>query len=111
MEAISNARRYEFERRMMRRLVERFSMRFANWTEPEMLRFVRTGMEKAARYNVRFEGDLARFLDCMAWLGADFDTHASTEWASHILRRGDIYGSEKMNRIDRYIAFELRVKP
>jgi hypothetical protein len=106
-----------------RRLESQFARRMANHLratfpkEVEKLGINDQGLEQLAlrgladarKYGVVNEGDVQRYLECMVILGPEFDTDERIPWAAQALRRTDLDGEAKMDQIDEYLIFDLRV--
>jgi hypothetical protein len=73
--------------------------------EPLALR----GLADARKYGVVNEADIRRYIECMVVLGLRFDSDGRFPWAGQTLRRTDLDGEAKMDAIDQYLIFDLRV--
>jgi hypothetical protein len=73
--------------------------------EQDLEPLVMRGVEDAKRYGVVNEGDLRRYIECLAVLGPRFDTDGKFPWAGEALRRTDIDGEAKMDAIDEHLIF------
>jgi hypothetical protein len=68
--------------------------------------FVRRGIRRAGRHGIIDEPGVERFIELSARLGPDFGAQGT--WEGRVLRRRDIDGTAKLNRIERHYA---RVDP
>jgi hypothetical protein len=66
---------------------------------------VREGVEEANGYGVETEADLETYIQCLALLSRTFSSDMKFPWACGILRRTDLNGSEKIDKIHDQIAF------
>lgn len=89
-----------FEGRMLKALRERFPDETTDRSDPELLELIRSGIERASRYDVAWEHDVARYLGLVVRLGADFDVAPDIGWAGEILRADDLDGTGKMDAIE-----------
>ena len=99
--------------RMVRHLREEFSQYLRAQALPEegLDGMVRQGMKDAERYGVIYQGDVERYIECMAMLGPAFPQDPKAPWAGETLRRADLDGSAKMDLISDYVAFEVEALP
>ncbi|MDR3618418.1 MAG: hypothetical protein P4L85_03635 [Paludisphaera borealis] len=67
------------------------------------------GLTEARRYGVVNEADVERYIECMLILDPKFDTDPRFPWARQALARADLDGEAKMDFIDDYLVFDLRV--
>jgi len=93
----------KFEYSMLVHLQSSFPEQTEGMTEPHMLDFIRSGIQKAEGYEVVTEGDVQRFLELMLTFSVDFDVNSETPWAAEILGNEHIDGSEKIDRLDEHI--------
>jgi hypothetical protein len=92
----------QFEAQMAAYLESAFPERFLRSPElPEQDRpvmvLVRQGIERAGRYQIKSERDVARLIELMVMLGPDFDTQESMSWAKKFLQDPSLPGSAKMD--------------
>jgi len=66
---------------------------------------VSEGVTDAGQYNVHAASDLRLYIECIAMLSPNFDTSAEHPWAGEILRRADLGGKCKMDRINERLLF------
>jgi hypothetical protein len=96
MEALSEARRVQFEARM----VTHHEQHFPAWSLAQgpaaLTAFVRHGMSRAWLHGIRTELDTARYLHVMQVLGTRFDESPEYPWAAEMLGR-DLPATEKMD--------------
>jgi len=100
MAALSCYMMERFEQRMLAELRERFPKQAAERSDEDLVELIREGIERASRYDVVTEDDVARYLACAMRLGAGFDVAAETAWAGEILRAEDLDGAGKMELIE-----------
>lgn len=102
MEAFKSDILRKFEDGMAVHLRSQFPEQTKQMKEPELRELVHKGILRAREYEVMFEPDVCRFLECIMVYGIDFDTAPKTAWAGKILRDKKMTGREKMDRIDNY---------
>lgn len=66
---------------------------------------VRSAMAEAASFGVEAESDLEVYIQCLVLLGSTFANDLTALWARGILRRTDLSGTEKMNKIHNHLLF------
>lgn len=99
MEVLSAYMRQGFEDRMLKHFAEVFPERYEKAKEEEYRLLIRSGIEKAASYEVRDEHSVALFLDLMMGDGPDFDQLPAHAWMRTILTDKSLSGSAKMQLI------------
>jgi hypothetical protein len=67
------------------------------------------GLAAARRHGVVNQADVERYVECMLILGHDFDADPRFPWAGRILARADLDGESKMDQIDDFLIFDVRV--
>ncbi len=72
----------------------------------EMENLVHDGVGGAARYGIRRESDVLRFIEVRLALGDEFETEEGGEWAAEILNNESMGGPEKTDRL--YLAAMTR---
>ena len=93
--------RLELEQRLARHLRDRFAV--ARDLDADGLRaLIQHGIRRAETYGVQSEYDVRRFLEFLAMYGRSFDSDPRIPWAGEVLRRSDLSGTEKMDRLDSY---------
>lgn len=76
-----------FEERLAAHLAQRWPARCKELGESALRGWIQGGMGRAARYGIKVELDVARFIELMFLLAPDFDSSGRTAWAGEILRR------------------------
>ena len=99
MDALSSSMRKQFEDRLWDHLKTAYSNQIARMAEQEVRNSIRVGTERAGSYGITTERDVARFIDLMYFLSADFDTNAETSWVRLILDDPKIEPAAKMDLI------------
>jgi hypothetical protein len=61
----------------------------------------------ARQHDVRMQGDLTTYVECIALLGPQFDTNGRHEFVRQILHRDALDGSEKMDLVREYLVFAV----
>lgn len=99
----------DFVERIIRYLARAFPNQITalGMSRVDLDRFVLDGIERARGFGVINKPDVKRFVECMVVLGPRFDDDASIPWAGEILRRRNLSGERKMDRIDAYRIFAL----
>lgn len=67
------------------------------------------GVADARGFDVINEDDVGRYVECMLILGPEFPDDPQFPWAGQILKTADLDGEAKMDQIDEYLIFDLRV--
>lgn len=68
-------------------------------SDDELLRWVRYGIERGRLYDIVAEYDVARYLDLVFFLQADFQDNPYFPWARAILDDPALSGSVKVDRL------------
>jgi len=71
---------------------------------------IRSGIEKAAEYDIYVEDDVQSFIDCRIIFGEDFDTNPCFAWAAAILGDTSIAGDEKARRLRKQLDQSMEVQ-
>jgi hypothetical protein len=83
--------------------LRRHFTKFSSWSSRDLLDFVESGIQGAARYGIRSPKCVSRYLDVMAAHGADFDTREDCRWwAGAVLRQADVGMNEE--RLSQFLA-------
>jgi hypothetical protein len=109
LEILSKYALDEFENRMIPHLRSRFKEQLLPMDDSKLRSLIRHGIAKAKQYDIAEEFDVRRYLEYMLEYGPDFDTSPSTSWAHQILMTQGATGAKKMDRLDNYTTFVLRV--
>lgn len=100
--------RQSFEDRLVRHLQDAFPTRYAELGEFGARAAIRAGCSRAPGYGLRSERNVARFVDLMVTVGADFDSSPATPWAREILTDDDLTPDEKLEELFDEAQDELR---
>ncbi len=98
-----------FEDRMVLHLRNRFEQECRELGEEAVRDRIRDGIKRAARYEIRAERDVSRFIRFMFGIRPDFDTSRKTKWAGPILKDTNLVAGERLSRI-KTVAREQRVR-
>ncbi len=109
MEVLSKYMLKQFEDRMVSHLKKNFANETRGTSDLVLRKTMRISIDKAAKYNVTDETDVKRYLEYVVRYGLDFDTNQNLIWATKILCEGNMTGTEKMNQLDDYEMFVLRL--
>jgi hypothetical protein len=105
--AMARARDTRFVTRLTERLGRRFPGRMASFgvereaEEP----FVAALVNRARGYGIRYEADIALYLDAAMTLGPQFDTDPMHPEIATVLSNPELTGDEKMDFVDEYLVF------
>lgn len=99
MEAFEEGYRETFEDRMVLHLEARFPSQFDELGEEKVRRRIQEGVDRAARYEIRAQVDVTRFIRFMFAIRPDFDTSRKTGWARPILEDTSVPAAERLDRI------------
>ena len=105
IEALSQSRYQDFERRMIVRLQQTYRAYDRDASHENLRRFVRHGVSRAAKYGIESEIHIARYLDLMVVWGHDFDSDANIAWAGALLQDVSTSAEEKLDRITERTQF------
>jgi hypothetical protein len=108
LEALRKVDVKRFEREMMQHLRSRFRPQVSTLSDDELENLIQNAVVRAASHDVTLEGDVRRFLECVAIYGIDFDVNPQHAWAGKILCHDDSDGTTKMNMIADYEVSFLR---
>ena len=99
LEAFTEARVASFEQYMYDHLRKWIPGECAELGEEGVRQRVRDGVERAARYDVLGQRDMARFIDLMFVLGPRFDRDSRHRWAGDILADKTLTPTKKVDRL------------
>jgi hypothetical protein len=107
IEAFGQERIETFVRRTVRRLSEDFPNEIdaQDLGGSKLEAAVRQGIATAQRYGIDRERDIAYFIDCMLLLGLKFDRDPRYPWASEVLGKTGLSGTEKVDLIHNHVVF------
>ena len=109
LDALARVAWESFEDRMADMLRQRFAEQCDELGEEVLRQRIADGIDRAERYDITAERDVATFLRYMFGLRPDFDTARETSYAGKILREKDVPASERLARI-KTAAREQRTK-
>lgn len=101
--------RQTFEDRMVQHLRIRFPTKCEELGEEMVRDRIRDGIKRAARYEIKAERDVVRFIRFMFGIRPDFDSSRKTPWAGPILKDTKVPAGERLSRI-KTVARERRVR-
>ncbi len=99
IEAFNEARVSKFEQYMYDHLRKWIPGQCAELGEEAVRQRIHDGIDRAARYDVFGQRDLARFIDLMFVLGPRFDRDSRYPWARDILADDKLVPTEKVDRL------------
>lgn len=86
MQTLSEAARKGFDDMMVVHLKKFFPQRAKVAGEAKLREFIRSGVKRAATYNIKAKRDVSRYIDLMMTFGPDFDKDKQLPWAGEILK-------------------------
>lgn len=89
----------QFEYTAANHLKERYGDALPYATEETLYQFIREGIVKAQRYNIKEQNDVLIFFDYLVLNGDDFDKDPAYRHLSDILRIRNLIGREKILRM------------
>ena len=72
---------------------------------PALEALVEWGVAEAAAFGITQEDDVRLYLECMLLFSPRFSSDPRLPWATEILRREDLSGTDKMDIIHDYLVF------
>jgi hypothetical protein len=99
LDAFAAAYRESFQDHMIAHLREKFPDQCEELGEQKLRERIADGIERANRYDIRAQKDVARFIRFMFGIGPNFDTARKTAWVQPILKDKDVPASERLERI------------
>lgn len=109
MDVMRESALQQFVDRMIAHLKREFPEQTAKMPEGELRTLIHQSMRTAEKYDVIYEVDIERYLECVMLYGRDFDVNPETSWAAEILRNYELSGFEKMNQINDYELFSIKL--
>ena len=85
MSAFQEDANADFENRMVVHLNKCFPAECQALQEAGVRKTIRYGIDQAAKYDVKAERDVCKYIDVMMVYGRDFDTREDLPWAPRIL--------------------------
>ena len=101
------------ENRFIQSMVEHLRTDFAaqistlGLTAESLRHLVCDHINTARKHGIRNRGDLTTYIECIAYLGPQFDIDGKHPFVQATLLRGDLVGDEKMDRISEYLIFAV----
>lgn len=89
---------------LAQRLRRRHPEALASRTDVQLCALCVEGLNRATAYGCQEPPHDERYLDLMVVLGEDFDVSPDTHWAGEILRTPMVFGSAKLDQIERHRA-------
>lgn len=108
MDQLGDYMRQSFEDRMVTHINRFFPDKAEALGEENLRKQIRLGMEKADRYHVRREKDVAKFVQLKFALHPEFDEQPEMAWTKEILKDHSLPGGEKMDKIYEELPDRLR---
>ena len=99
LDALAESYRETFEDHMVAHIRVKFPAQFEELGERKVRERVWDGVERAKRYEIRAQKDVARFIRFMFGIGPNFDTARKTAWVRPILEDKEVPASERLDRI------------
>ncbi|HYH14959.1 MAG TPA: hypothetical protein VD794_07060 [Flavisolibacter sp.] len=105
---MANAREKAYARKVLADLKMKYATNSSKWKTVNELDDgkVFKSIQKAKAYGLTFENDVLLYVECMIYLGIDFDNNPKTGWAKKILTNETMSGETKMNTIYEHIIFK-----
>ena len=94
-----------FAARVARYLRAHLLPQTASMSDQQMLVLARNGILCAESFGISVEWDLCRFVQHQLRLGPNF--HAGEAWANSILKKAELDGTSKVDRLDHYYFYVL----
>ncbi len=102
MAELGKAMQHRFEQQMLTHLSANFRSQIGGWSDEQVLRLVRQGIDESAAHGIHAERDVARYIEFVVIYGPEFHILG---WAAEILATPDLDGAGKMDRIDNHDLF------
>jgi hypothetical protein len=99
---------HNFENRMYAHVTGVFPDECKALGEEGVRRLIKEGIERAARYGIEIEYDVARFVDLQYILAPDFDTNPEIPWAAAILKAPGLDATTRVDRLFDRTEAELK---
>lgn len=99
MQALSEQLLRKFEDRLVTHLGEVFPKRCAALGDEKVRAMVKDGTQRAQKYGVVAERDVAMYVDLMLVVRPDFDVARETPWAKPIVGDTALSGPQKVTRL------------
>ncbi len=99
MQALEEGFRETFEDRMVLHVQAKFPSQADELGEKQLRRRIQDGIERAERYEIRAQSEVARFIRFMFGIRPDFDTSRKTPWARPILEETDVPAARRLDRV------------
>ncbi len=99
----------QFEERMIIHLYSNFPNETKDISDLELRKTICSNIDRAAKYNVKDEVDVKRYLEYVVRYDSEFDINPNLPWAINIFGDENLTGTEKMNQLDDYELFVLKL--
>jgi hypothetical protein len=99
LDVLAVDQRKRFLARMVTWIATEHANRHDEWGEQGTVRFVQSGIEKAASYGILTEGAIAVMLELMIEVGLDFERAPDRKWIHNMLAHRAMPGFMKMDVI------------
>lgn len=84
---------------MLLHIKEFFPEEYEELGENGVIDIVREGIVNSAKYDIRSEQDVCRYIDLMVVFGDDLDIDPELTWMAEILNQRSLQSEEKLDRI------------
>jgi len=98
MDSMRDALKQTYVPRLLTFMHEENPEAVAEATEEECHELIQDCIDKAGEYGLHDLYEVQQFLQCMLWLGTDFDSRH--EWAQTILQDSDLSSDEKADALE-----------
>ena len=105
LQAFSKQQSKRFEDEMCAYFRAEYPEKYKRAGEPWVRELVQTGTEKAKRYDIYLEPDIARFIDVMFAISPNFDENEKTAWARSILDQRRMTPEQRLDAIHERLMF------
>lgn len=107
LKTLSSHAQDDFLKRTANHLLDNFSAELARHALPsgQVEDFVQRGVEEAKSFGVEREEDVRLYVECMLVIHPRFASSQDTPWYGEILRREELSGTDKMNRVHDQLIF------
>ena len=99
IDAFEEVHRQTFEDRMVRDIAERFFSQYESLGDEAVRERICDGMERAPKYEIHAQADVAKFIRLMFGIGPDFDTSRKTRFARDILAQTERSAGARLDEI------------
>lgn len=96
-------------RQLQTHLQQRYPEHTAEIDNEQLQKLVITGIDQAKKYKVTDHNDVRRFLEYQIEYGSNFGYTPETQWAEPFLNHSNLTGTAKMDEIDNYALFVIKL--